>query len=98
VVVLNDPLRALETARRERPDIVVCDVDMPGLDGGAVARALAADPQVRGIAFVHLTSTVPLSELDARGGLLGGRPCISKHAPIDLILRRIEDVLRASVR
>ena len=98
VLVLNDPLRAVETVRRERPDLVVCDIDMPGLDGAAVARALAADPQLRAVAFVHLTSTVSRSELDAHGGILGGRPCISKHAPIDRILGRIEDVLRAAAR
>jgi CheY-like chemotaxis protein len=98
VVALNDPLRAVETARRERPDIVVCDLDMPGLDGRAVARALAAEPQLRGIAFVHLTSTVAPSGLDAGGGVVEGRPCISKHAPIDRILRRIDEVLRAVAR
>jgi len=93
VIVLNDPLRAVETVRRERPDVVVCDVDMPGLDGFAVARALGADPQTRGVAFIHLTSTVTPAELDARGGLVGGRPCVSKHAPIDRIVRRIEEVV-----
>lgn len=34
----------VETARRFRPEIVLCDIGLPGMDGYAVARALRADP------------------------------------------------------
>ena len=41
VVALNDSTQALSVARRERPDVIVCDIDMPAMDGGDVCRALA---------------------------------------------------------
>jgi two-component system LytT family response regulator len=40
----EDGEAALDAIARERPDLVFLDVQMPGLDGFAVVRALAADP------------------------------------------------------
>jgi CheY-like chemotaxis protein len=38
-------LKGVEAARRFEPDIILCDVGLPGLDGYGVARALRAEPQ-----------------------------------------------------
>jgi CheY-like chemotaxis protein len=48
--------QGLELARRERPDVVLLDVMMPGLDGWSVARELAADEKTREIPVVFLTA------------------------------------------
>lgn len=39
-----DGLELLEAVRRHRPDVVLVDVQMPGMDGFATLRALAAEP------------------------------------------------------
>jgi len=44
VVSAADGLDGLAAARLHHPDVVVCDVMMPRLDGLGVARALRADP------------------------------------------------------
>lgn len=44
LVVAYDGKSAIELARTVRPDVVFCDIGLPGLDGYAVARALRADP------------------------------------------------------
>ncbi len=54
-----DGQTALDTARRERPDLVLADVMMPGLDGFALLRELRADPA---------TADIPLILLSARAG------------------------------
>ena len=45
VAEAEDGLRAVEIARRLRPDVVVTDVRMPALDGVAATRMLMSDPQ-----------------------------------------------------
>jgi PAS domain S-box-containing protein len=46
---------ALELVRRVRPDLVLCDIGLPGMSGYDVARAIRADPEVRHIPLVALT-------------------------------------------
>jgi DNA-binding response OmpR family regulator len=46
----------LELARTERPDLVLLDVMMPGVDGWTVARELAASEETRDIPVVFLTA------------------------------------------
>lgn len=44
VLVANDGAAALEAAEGERPDIVILDLMMPGMDGVEVCRRLKASP------------------------------------------------------
>src|SRR5438477_3363529 len=48
--------QGIETARREKPDLILCDVMMPELDGYAVLQALQADPSLARIPFIFLTA------------------------------------------
>jgi CheY-like chemotaxis protein len=52
----GDGHRALELAKRERPDIVLLDVMMPGKSGWEVARALKQDPVTQSIKIVMVTA------------------------------------------
>ena len=46
----------LETARKEMPDLILCDVMMPELDGYGVLRTLQADAKLASIPFIFLTA------------------------------------------
>jgi CheY-like chemotaxis protein len=46
----------LEEAARTAPDLIVCDVLMPGMDGHEVARRLAADPLLATVPRVAVTA------------------------------------------
>ena len=46
---------ALEIARAERPDVVVLDLTLPGMDGWELARRLRAEPATRAACLVALT-------------------------------------------
>jgi CheY-like chemotaxis protein len=52
----QDGHRAIELAKRERPDIVLLDVMMPGKSGWEVARALKQDPVTQSIKIVMVTA------------------------------------------
>jgi DNA-binding response OmpR family regulator len=55
VVRLQDPRQAVEVARRESVDLVLCDLVMPGLNGYGVVRALQAEPATARLPVVFLT-------------------------------------------
>ena len=56
---------ALAAASRESFDAVILDVDMPGIDGLAVGRALRRDPHTR-LAMIAMHTS--LAEADVRSG------------------------------
>src|SRR4051812_14162861 len=56
VTTANDGHRALELAKREKPELVLLDVMMPGKSGWEVARALKQDPVTQGIKIVMVTA------------------------------------------
>ncbi len=56
VLLASDGLEAVETARREQPDLVILDLRMPGLDGFQTLRALRADRRFAGIPFLAFTA------------------------------------------
>ena len=56
VLEAPDGETGLELARSERPDLILLDVMMPGIDGWEVARRLAADDKTSEIPVVFLTA------------------------------------------
>jgi len=55
VVAAYDGPTGIERARALRPDLVLCDLGLPEMDGYAVARAIRADPEIGGITLVAVT-------------------------------------------
>ncbi|MEO8431312.1 MAG: ATP-binding protein [Acidobacteriota bacterium] len=55
VWTVQDGAQAVATAREHRPDVVLLDIGMPGMDGHAVARRLRADAIGRSALLVALT-------------------------------------------
>jgi CheY-like chemotaxis protein len=92
VLEAADGESGIAVARRERPDLVLLDVMMPGIDGWEVARRLAADPQTRDIPVVFLTARA--GEEDRRQGAnLGGAAYVAKPFDPVHIGDLVEEVL-----
>jgi len=77
----TDGRQGLEMARTERPDLVLCDIRMPELNGFEVLAALRADPATAEMPFIFITAS---AERDSRAfGLdLGAHDYVAK--PFDL--------------
>ena len=93
VVSTVSPRDALRLAREQKPDLILCDIDMPEVDGADISVQLFDDESIRTIPFVYLTAIASPKELGPRGGYLGGRMAISKHLPPDEMLDRVRKLL-----
>ena len=84
VIVAGDGVRALEAARGRRPDLIVLDLGLPGLDGLEVARTLRKESDVP---IIMLTARV--TEDDRLQGLeIGADDYVTKpFSPRELVAR-----------
>ena len=92
IVSTNAPENVLGLARTERPSLIVCDINMPGMDGGDVSKALHAHPEMRNVPVLFLTALISPSELK-QGQTIGGRRAVSKQAPLAELVKRIEELI-----
>ena len=82
-------------AKQEKPDLILCDVMMPELDGYGVLQALRADAATAMIPFIFLTAKGEKEDL--RGGMnLGADDYLTKPVPKADLLKAIEARLRRS--
>lgn len=56
VVEAETGAEGLQLALTEAPDLILLDIQLPGMDGHAVARALKSDPHLQSIPIVAVTS------------------------------------------
>jgi two-component system cell cycle response regulator len=63
-VIATDGHAGLALAQATRPDLVVCDIQMPGIDGYEVARLLRADAQLRDVPLVAVTAYAMVGDSD----------------------------------
>ncbi len=64
ILEASDGELALQLIRQERPDVVILDRMMPGLDGLSVATASLADPSTQHIPLILLTALDPPATQD----------------------------------
>src|SRR3989441_8949110 len=84
VLEAADGPSGLDEAREQRPDVVLLDVMMPGLDGWRVAEQLLDDERTSEIPIVFLTARAEFRDR-ARGLDIGGVDYVTKpFNPLDL--------------
>ena len=85
----------LALAQREKPDLVLCDVMMPELDGHGVLQALQQNAELATIPFIFLTAKGEKDDL--RSGMdLGADDYLTKPVANAELVRAIETRLRRS--
>ncbi|WP_439535645.1 response regulator [Methyloversatilis sp.] len=84
---------ALAMARTQRPDLILLDAEMPGLNGFEVFKALRADPVTAAVPVVFATShTEP--EVEAEALRMGAADFISKPLVASQVLARVRRQLQ----
>lgn len=89
IVSGRDGAEALVLARRERPDLILMDIEMPHISGLAACRLLRAEPTFERIPIVLLTSD-DAPETIVRGLAAGANDYVLKTVPHDELFARIE--------
>jgi DNA-binding NarL/FixJ family response regulator len=85
----------LEMARREKPDLILCDVMLPELDGHGVLQAMQSDSDLARTPFIFLTARG--EKEDIRSGMnLGADDYLTKPVANADLVRAIEARLRRS--
>ncbi|HMA97431.1 MAG TPA: PAS domain S-box protein [Polyangiaceae bacterium] len=95
VLVARTGPEGVEAARRLKPDAILCDIGLPGLDGYGVAQALRADPDpaLRSVLMVAVTGYA-LQEDIARSKEAGFDHHIAKPPKMDTIERLLAATTR----
>ncbi|MFD1625816.1 response regulator [Azospirillum griseum] len=95
---VRDGVEALEYLRRQdryigasRPDLILLDLNMPRLDGRAVLQELKADPELKTIPVVVLTTSDVDRDVNA-SYLLGANSFITKPMDMDAFFDAIKSV------
>lgn len=97
VVAAGDGAQGVEIALQEQPDLILCDVMMPRLDGFTVLNILSKRPETSDIPFVFLTAKT--EKEDFRKGMdLGADDYLTKPFTVEELLKVIETRLKKSYR
>jgi len=95
VLQAEDGTLGVELASREKPDLIICDVMMPRLDGFGVLNILSKKPDTASIPFIFLTAKAEKAVF-RRGMNLGADDYITKPFYKDELLAVVETRLRKS--
>jgi CheY-like chemotaxis protein len=95
VVEASDGVEALAVVQRERPQLILLDIEMPGLDGWAVLRALHEEGLTQDIAVVLISGNVVLDEETARG--LGAAAVLPKPFRMTAVRALVQDLLQLPI-
>lgn len=88
VISAENGKRGVELARAEQPDVIVCDVMMPDLDGYGVLQAVRADAKLATVPFLFLTAKG--DKADVRSGMnLGADDYLTKPVSREDLLAAI---------
>ena len=89
----NSGAQAYASAKQFQPDMILLDVMMPDMDGGAVAAQIQDDEHLKHVPIVFLTAIIQKGETEDTGGNIGGRTFLAKPVKLDDLITCIENKL-----
>lgn len=92
VAATGDSAQSVDLVRQEQPDLVLCDIAMPQMDGYAVVRAIQADPATRRFPVVFLTGRDGFTDR-VRAFRFGVVDYITKPVTPETLLSRVDGIV-----
>lgn len=91
----SDGLKASEVLGRPSglPDLLICDVMMPTIDGFSLAKLIRGRPELKAIPIIFLTARTSPADV-VQGIKLGARHYVQKPFSIKDLLDKVEKTLR----
>jgi two-component system cell cycle response regulator len=93
VITAMSGAEALEKARTEKPDVILLDIMMPGMDGFEVCEHLKADPITQNIPVVMVTALTDIADR-VRGLEAGADDFLSKPVNDLALMSRVRSLIR----
>jgi hypothetical protein len=97
LLAASDGETALRLARERLPELILLDLNLPGLSGAEVLSRLRADPETRGLAVVVVTAHEPGRTSERLRGL-GILECLPKPVDVGRLLDLVDEAAAASPR
>jgi DNA-binding LytR/AlgR family response regulator len=97
VITAGDGRRAIELATSARPDLILCDLDLPGVHGFDVLALLQDNPELWDIPFLILTGRGGFKDI-RKGMNLGADDYLVKPVPPEELLAAVRARLRRRQR
>lgn len=79
----------IRLAKAQKPDVILLDIMMPGMDGTEVAETLLEDPATASIPIIFVTAMINENDIKSNDGMAGGRTFIAKPVKIDELIEKL---------
>ncbi len=93
VTLARDGQDALDAVARERPDVMILDLNLPKVDGFEVCKRLKTDPTTKAIPIVMLTAAYVTVEDATRGVGVGADEYVVKPFLREVLVHNVERLL-----
>ena len=93
VIKASNGINGIQLAQSDKPDLILCDISMPGVDGYRVIDELSKEKCTQSIPFVFLTAKVEREDI-RKGMQLGADDYVLKPFRIDDLLLSIKTRLK----
>jgi CheY-like chemotaxis protein len=92
--VAYSPRVAIESISKRLPDVILLDINMPGIDGVEVCRYLRRDPHTENVPIVAMSSEAEEETVD-RVYEAGANAFLAKPIDIDILERTLNRILKS---
>lgn len=92
LLTANDPFRGLYRARTEKPDLIILDINLPGIDGFEALKVLKHDAATAGIPVIALSANAMAYDVE-RGLRAGFKAYLTKPVMMGELVRVLEQLL-----